>query len=552
MTGNVPFHDHALEISREFLQTAVVIDDELFENSSRIVEPEAPSSQLAGRAVKANLLEPPEPRRLPARPLVEAFAKAGLICGLVAPRAANDAYDQLLKATKSADLVVIDWVIGSGEKGQLARKVIDALIGDVENGKAKRLRAVAIYTGQPDIVEIVDGLIKHLETTFGGSVERQGADEFSFSFGPVHIAVYAKEHADPAGTAAGQVRTPEDLPGQLIADFTRLTEGLVSGVALQSLAALRKDTYRILNVLNSGMDIGYLGHRSALVDPPDAEQHLLEMVASEIWAVLDDHAASRVADVAAISSWIDDPDNAAKWGANIPVAAGEQPKPLSVAQVQLIVAKGLGRKGSGAAVSAAGGQQPGANHLESRVKKDAHLVFSDDPVRSERSHNEFCMKMNVRTSYGLTPRMLRSGTIIRSGETYLLCVLPLCDSVRLTPGQSQSFPFLRLKTAVLDGPVRLVLQGSAPGVYLRFALPVNPSNLSVCQFQAGAEWDVRFSPDGEGQLILTDAQANKYVWVADLKPEVARTIGVELGQQFARLGVDEPEILRLSRPQLPS
>ena len=60
---------------------------------------------------------------------------------------------------------------------------------------------------------------------------------------------------------------------------------------------------------------------------------------------------------------------------------------------------------------------------------------------------EFARLTSLRSQYDAPPPVLKLGSIVahkRSGNpVYLLCIQPLCDSVRLD--RSRKFPFLKLK-----------------------------------------------------------------------------------------------------------
>lgn len=539
MTEVQSFHDRAMAIATDFLHTVLVVDDEALPEDRPRVEPDQPLAAPPGRAITADLAEPAEdPKVLPSRQLLEAFADRGLICGLLAPTGPKGLPLRVVQAAKRADLIVLDWVIGT-DIGKIARRLVTAVLKEDSQEDHRRMRAIAIYTGQDDLVSIAEALVDDLKETFKESpVVYDNDDRLSFTKGPLHIAVYAKEHAQPVGDAVRYRVRVHELPERLTADFARMTEGLVSGVALKSLAALRHDTHRILKVLSSDLDVGYLGHRAALPDAPDAERHLIEMVTSEIRSVLDDQEVGNAASTDAIEAWLVDPAHAAKWGEQI------EGKRLTVAEVREILGRGLGSEAGLDAVAAVGSNS--RTHLK-KVTPKAHRAFGDDGDETDRSAAEFALRMTLRTHYSRPTRILQLGTIVSHEGSYRLCVQPLCDCIRLSGTEPSAFPFLRLDVVPgQDGAVDYVIRDRDTGEHVRLASAGKPSSVLMYQFQAGKRGSILAGSNGPDHQFV-DVDGGVHFWVADLKPDVASTAIVNLGQQFGRLGVDEPEVLRLSR-----
>jgi hypothetical protein len=154
--------------------------------------------------------------------------------------------------------------------------------------------------------------------------------------------------------------------------------------------------------------------------------------------------------------------------------------------------------------------------------------------------------MTVRTFYENPARALQLGTIIRRADDYLLCVQPLCDSVRLPSDSDTFFPFLVLEKPEPEKGARFVIFDGDTGAFVRLATQAKPNCLTTARFRADATGHVTAGLQGDG-FAFTDAEEATYRWICELKPEVGRDLAVTLAEQFARQGVDEPEIPRLSR-----
>ncbi len=83
-----------------------------------------------------------------------------------------------------------------------------------------------------------------------------------------------------------------------------MTAGLVSNVALESLAVLRSNTYPLLTKLHKGLDAPYLTQRALLTQPNDASESLVSIVAAELLSVLEEYDVGAKAGPEAIMAWL--------------------------------------------------------------------------------------------------------------------------------------------------------------------------------------------------------------------------------------------------------
>jgi hypothetical protein len=182
------------------------------------------------------------------------------------------------------------------------------------------------------------------------------------------------------------------------------------------------------------------------------------------------------------------------------------------------------------------------------ARKQAHRFFSDGKTDPDDSDANFTIRMMIRTRYGRRTRQLQLGTIIRIGDEYRICVQPLCDSVRLTPGTTVRFPFLRLKVITEHlGSADFVIREPSTGAFVRLEVEGTPSDISTHEFVASDLGTVQARPDDDLFIFEEAVTRAPFHWSADLKSEFGQAVAIALGHQFARPGVNEPEILRLSR-----
>jgi hypothetical protein len=186
----------------------------------------------------------------------------------------------------------------------------------------------------------------------------------------------------------------------------------------------------------------------------------------------------------------------------------------------------------------------GKNYFYKTVKPNASKVFASTEEEAAHSDDEFAIRMMLRTIYSQPSRRLQLGTIITSEDNYKICVQPACDSVRLTG--RRAFPFLQLSIAGPSKRTSFVVNGEEAGSWVRLLLSLNPRDITMIEFDPGQERAIK-AVETNGKYIFTDAQGVVYDWVGILKTEVAQKVAVDLAQQFAQVGVDEAELVRLSR-----
>ena len=445
------FDDHILRIVDKFLQTVVVVDDRAFTASSSPTgaSGDPPEGTPGGRAVLGGLTNPEESAKyddeehdLDARKVTDAFARSGLICGLLEPARGTDLDEDLLAGIQRADLIVLDWVYYRDE-GRKALKIVQKILTS-EDGhpERQRLRTVAIYTGQQKLKDIAKQLRAIIEKVYPEEDLKEFDNGLTFMKGPIRLAVFAKENAPGLPGDLSDRRVPFDgLPDRMRREFATLTKGLVTAVALAALAALRDDTHRILKVLNPGLDAAYVGNRSILPVPVDAQSLAVRLVAAELASVIEDHEIGEQVNDRALSLWLDQPrDPTHRFGQ----FAEKGGKSITTEQIREMVYSGLGSTDSFNHIQSLGELSKGQ---WKEVMKQPADVFAETLEQAKASDTEFIQRMTLKTMYQLPERVLHLGTIVQDpGGDYLVCVQPVCDSVRLSP-EIRPFPFLKLQTS---------------------------------------------------------------------------------------------------------
>jgi len=539
------FEDHVLSIVDRFLQTVIVVDDRAFtEPVYTAVESEEEAVEApGGRAVHGEFGAPPlDEHDLDAKKVTDAFARSGLICGLLQPRPGADIDDELIESARRADLIVLDWVLNRDE-GRKALELIRRLLdGQGAQPEIQRLRTIAIYTGQPNLLEIAAKLHEVIEKIYEGEELREYDDGLTLMKGPVRIAVFAKENTSDLRAELEDRRVPFDgLPARMRREFGALTKGLVTVVALSALAALREDTHRILKVLNENLDAAYLGHRSVLPVPSDAQSHAVSLISAEFTSVIEDHNIGEQVNWSALSLWLDQAGGDDHNFGKLLELSGDR-KPITIDQVREMVSRGLGTDEGLDAVAELGGTSKGQ---WKQIKKQAARIFASTLEDADESEAQLAQCLTLKTTYTHPERMLQLGTIVAHEGDYLVCVQPVCDSVRLKP-EVRAFPFLKLEKSDRSRSHFALPRAGANGPQY-VLLTTNPRDLVVARFKPQAGHDTICAVQARREYVFKDTSHRPFRWVGQLKSEFAQKVAVDLAQEFAQVAVNEVEVLRLAR-----
>jgi hypothetical protein len=546
------FNERIDEVVLDFLETALVVDDDPMPLSRRATTESGASSgdepsrirdadqyRLDASPTIEALQAEQQDHPLNAKALTDAFADIGVVCAVIAPERNAEIQTRFLSAAARADLIVLDWEIHR-DGGETAKRLLKAMLDQDETAKRKRLRLVAIYSGQDNLGEKIEDIRGHLGLSEGA---RTG-DPMTLMHGNLRIGAFSKPLGSSTAADAGARHVAEeDLPRRLVSEFAHLTDGIVPAVTLAALAAIRNDTHRVLLALSSGLDLGYLGHRAVSPFPDDTQAHLVDIVSAEIGSVLSEADVGRLADMNAIDAWLQ-----RARSTDAPLRSGSASEPafeFSPEDVGKILRVGLSDDRLGDHTK----PELLSDRKLKRIRKRAANLFTNDPSEGDKSADDFSMRMAVRTVYATPKRLLCLGTIVRHADQYLVCVQPRCDSVRLERGNPRRFPFLPFEiTPTRDSQYETVVECPEPGTGLiRLHLRFKPYSLVAFAFEAADTGKVEAMPCDDTTWAFHDASEAVFTWVAELKPEFAQRVAVNLASEIARVGLSESEQLRLSK-----
>lgn len=595
------FEDYCIDGARQFLQTALVIDDraELGDEREESVEPKVALRQVsmpirrrtrtdAVVGVEAAALEPRQDEdvlgtetapaaelitdksdlaedseadagdvsvaRLDAKALTDAFLAAEVICGVHKPTEGDESVSLAVKAAKRADIVVVDWYLQNQSSAKAKDIIKGVLKSDVqEHG---RLRLIAIYTSEPGRAEVAKDLLAALEREEGlkGCLTLDGTTLCSAD---TRICIVNKEGTPQARDL---LPVPErELPEHLLREFAKLTDGLLANYAVSAVAAVRRGAHHVLASFRNTLDGVYLGHRISLENPDEAEDMALERISVELSSLVENaDVPRRTLGAPVIDAWLE-----ARAGA-------PQEFKNATARLSMPAMKKLVREGAETLKSKFGQQ-----HIDNAgkpelflVKKTIAEVFYEDAGLTRMAAREFARLTSYKREVGrvrldgFKPR-LTLGALLKvrrdlgppelyheiDGD-FLLCVQPRCDSVRLK--DSRAFPFQQAKYE--EKKFNLIVDEDGPAGYLH--IDPKPMGAIMLRFKPQEGDHAIQAKKSENGYLFEDERGRFLEWIGDLDDLKAQRFASDLGANMHRVGVDEFEWLRLGsageiRPEAP-
>lgn len=528
-------------IAGRFLQTVVVVDDRAFLSAAQLSDDEESSAELLppgprgdsdeSESSAARATGNARPYDLDAKVLNETFAKSGLVCTVLRPERDEDISTAVLSVARRADIVVLDWRLNDhGERATDLIKQVHAQ--DLE--AVERLRLIAVYTAEPDLEGICGTLGSALSEAKSAPevLTEDSSGSVALMLGNTRIVFLEKGTAD----AYQPNRLEEaDLPNRLINEFATLAQGLLPMVILAAISAIRDETHRLIARLHGELDGAFLSHRFLIHYPEEAEEYIVDLIAAEIHAVLESHeVGENVAGAKAIQLYLQS-QSADGREFSLPAKSGGEAQVVEVEKVMHLVREGLG-----------GLQKLGSGGKDADLfRRIHHLLYRDEQEGRDR-HREFARLSSLKREafrVGAIPPdwrpRLRLGSIVQGADRLLVCIQPVCDSVRLTGRQPFMFAPLEENEKRFD---IVVHRDDAGSMCLR--IDARPHSIYMMSFgPSDACHYPRAERDDDGRLFFesADEPPARLEWIADLRTPVAQRLIHHIATRLSRVGLEEFE-----------
>lgn len=532
--------------AKRYLQNIVFVDDEIYVKASGQPTittadiPPFPTPFISGQTqlIKAVVEQQIDQKKIPYHPqhLVQSFAREGMVCALYQPTENFDTGkgSELFKLCERTDVVILDWDL-FGYDGKNLVPLIGNLVDESQNSVPHHSRLCVIYTTKPALDRVASAIYDYLSNA---SLAVEAVTKpATLIAGATRIIVLGKPDVPGRTEEIKALEVLEEkLAERVIEEFAKMHSGILPSYALRGMAAIRRNSKKILDKFQNDMDAAFLLHRALLIADEDAFEQLPELLSEEVLAVmLDDqiqqeNAMQLVRDVASTMSL-----QALDWQS----IQGRSVRPGELAQLYLV-----------------GGKAAIAKDYKFKKDKvpiaDIHAALG---CKESQGDKKLAALFNVRTRYFSTKSpSLGFGTIVRWREEnkpanplqYGFCLMPICDGMRLDQGGTKtSFPFWTLKFGGNGAKGRGIVILTKEKSYLNL--------LAVVGRPRDLLWIDQFAPSASGTVTAIEENTSFWFkgnqknleWVAQLKPGHAQRVAHDIGQSFSRVGVVEAEWLRL-------
>jgi len=526
-----------------FIQTVVFVDDKIYAppptgtvlKEKKVSAPKARKASTKSAEKKnstasvVDLKKPEEGSTFSPHDIQSSFAKKHIVCSLHQPQKIHTVgvESETYKLCACADIVIVDWDL-HGDAGVKATTLVENLVIQSLKEDPHQLRLVLIYTDTPNLFAISAKVSESLAAKITDEIEIEYKDAdkgLAFHTLNARVIVLGKPANRLDEFKPFEVNEAE-LADRAISEFCKLADGMLQAGILMGLAAIRKQSRKILTKFHSGLDAAFLTHRALSLPDEEAFDHITPLLVAEIEAVLEDTLKSPLLPDSSLRNWCDN------W-----VYGTSAKNKIS----------GVDIKDFAYNFCCLGEEVLNTPGLQSvPTKKQLQYVFCPDddteipPLPDVSLMSQLAVLMSQRTQYGSQRKFLKLGTVIRecSGEErYLLCLQPVCDSVRL----SGNNPFLFCYMDYPDKKVTHIVPDGKKYCELSF----NPckENRAIITFSANHKKMVAEKQDTDTRHFFSDDEKNEYKWVAQLKPEHAQQAAEQFARELSRVGLTESEWL---------
>ena len=532
------FRDLSKEVVERFLHTVVVLDDGAF------IEPE--TTPVVVREPDETTSVPEDEHRetaleasggvvhtLDGQALITKFATLGLVCAVLAPRVDEDASDATLRASRRADIVIIDWHLG--DEGKKALNIILRLIKE-DTAAGGRLRMIVVYTASTDLEAVRDRVSNEL-TDFKPTDRPSKVLALE---APHSRILFIRKGTTSAHT--GQI-AEHDLPERLIDEFVEIGKGILANVSLGCMAAIREETHRVLARFHSGLDAPYLSHRILLKTPEDAEGYAVDLLGSEFLALLREKGiGTKYANRDAIRLALTELE-AQQVDFRLMTAKDSEKNLKKIKLNELMKLVDNGPSGLAEIPDISGGKSQ-----QRKLHERLYLLFSKHLEAGIALHHEFARTSAQTREQALVDSnyhaRLDLGSILQAEAGYFLCIQPSCDTLRLEGPTQFIFASLSINDSTFDVVVR-----NSEGEDICLRLDTKASMIQTFTFDPDESTRTVLSETDKDGQTFKSTSGELFTWVCDLKRFFAQRFVHRIASDLSRIGLDEFEWQRRHSPR---
>ena len=539
---SLEFSERSLQVCRDFLQTAVIIDDR-FQFQPQTM-PEAlkavPGRNRDPQIIRAVRKADVYGGALNANLLINSFAAHGIICGVLNFKEYKIDSIAFLKTAKRADIAIIDWEMEEGKKGENALNLISELLHD-DLLSPQRFRLISIYTGAEDLSYISEAVQNHLKDIHSVQLDVQDQG-LHLRYHSITITIFAKDKRGIPDHFKKSVVNEQELPDRLISCFSQSVNGLLPNTALAALTALRNNSHKLLGRFHSRLDAAYLSHKIMSNPPDDAEKQLVQLIVSHISGILEEHNVADQANYSATESWLKEQcDLGIQFRNRIHI---KKDNGHAKEQLLKLLKRGLTKASLNKGNKSFYKQISKLKHETTKaVLSELTAIFAKKSDEAESLDRELSYMLSCKTYYKSSTPKLEPGTILKhvqesGAEGYLICIQPACDCTRI-PKKGRKFLFLPLipSSAKFD-----ICIPKEPPDALNLKVDDKAYSVSLLHFAPPkASEPIRAVRQGNQWVFTTPEPSASYEWIATLKQELVLRLAHNYGKNVSRVGITESE-----------
>ncbi len=541
--------DYSKKAAESFVQTAVFIDDQIYRKRETTVETVDPpqARELTINTEKTGNRENNNRASTTQRgtaketvcdgyEIINSFAKKKIVCSMYEPKSTPDGPqidDSIIPLCTSADIVIVDWNLHS-DNGVKAIDLIKDLINQTTQDVPEQIRLVLVYTQEINLFVVADDVFDAINDDIGGEFQPiMDENNLAFRTRNSRVVILGKPGRERAEVVRRNVVDEIGLADFAVEEFAKLASGILQGATLRCLAEIRNNSRKILSRFNHDLDPAFLTHRALGLETEDALGHIVPLLISEIESVLED----------ALPNPLMSDDVLRDWCMNVWEPGDHLSQDYRVERNFKHIAGDICTKGFKIARKLHN-VGPNPNNKGNYVKEAEKFLL---PSEDSDANLRFAHFMASRTFYEENHKMLMLGSILhdRVQDQYLLCIQPVCDSVRLK--KRRTFVFVKLHKKEINGAQsvsHVVVKPNNSIVELLYK-----PNSYEC-FSTSFEPDKKLKaviakPNNQNELYFEDIFRNRYYWMGQLRTSHAQDAVGRFASNISRIGLTNSEWLRL-------
>lgn len=552
-------HEYSKIAAQSFIQTSVFIDDRIYmdpipEPDDRNAEdpnerPQAIEGEPLGGDYEEGVGDYEVEDPLTGIAIVNSFAAKQIVCSLYRPE--NDNWQaqtrDIIKVCNAADVVILDWDL-FGHIGDRACELIDKIISDSIRKTPERLRLFLVYAYKSDLFGIANDIHRKVPFIHRKCDPLEEETDPDFQADNYRVVVRQKKTRATVDATSPHIIGENELADVAIEEFAKLASGLLQSTILRGLAEIQNNSWKILSRFNHQLDPAFLTHLAMSKPEEDALSHIVPLLVSEIESVLEDALPRPLMSDNLLKDWC---VNVWEPGDHLDqIFTGQR---LSDQQVS-----GLDRKRIATDICEAGfevarkrhnlgtaGQPkyaiPDLSKARNAIKASKMLLPSNESKANER----LAQLMASRTFYGKNKKTLELGCILfrRFDEQYLMCIQPVCDSVRLEDQTVFIFVELKVANAADEHPVSHIIVDGGDNV-IKLLYDPKPKSCYTAIFERDSRSKQVVAKEENDELYFEDMDDNKYDWKDQLRTSHAQRAVEQFARYLSRVGLTESEWLR--------